>query len=248
MVGWLPYGTRSRSSTSCTIFNSVHGTPGGTGMSTYIESDFFQQTVLRVSRATRVVFSVGAILLRLFLLTPLHSFDTAVSNLGFSDFTDHPFSIEQTELLGMGLLFASPSGRPPDAAALTDGLYWYLRGIRLEEHFHEAEDRDVPARFRVPNPAFDASLLDASEGVQEYSEVVSTGVSDLARRLPELRVPRDKWRFTRKSLQELDSVIIIDTDKNMGLAAVNRGQYVEVCELRLAATHVRVPDTSRNIL
>jgi hypothetical protein len=79
-------------------------------MSTYIESDFFQQTVLRVSRATRVVFSVGAILLRLFLLTPLHSFDTAVSNLGFSDFTDHPFSIEQTELLGMGLLFGSCIG------------------------------------------------------------------------------------------------------------------------------------------
>ena len=202
----------------------------------------------RISRATRVVFSVSAILLRLFLLTPLHSFDTTVTNLGFSDFTDYPFSIQQQELLGLGLLYASPSGRPPDAAALTEGLYWYLRGIRLEELFRDTEDRGIPERFRVPNPAFDVSLLDASDGVQAYSEEVTTGVNSLLQELPTLPVPRDRWRFTRKSLQDLDEVIVIDTDKNMGFAAVDRWKYVEVCEQRLAATHVRVPGTSRSIL
>jgi hypothetical protein len=128
---------------------------------------------------------------------------------------------------------------PPDAAAPE---YWSPGCVK------------PPARFRVPKPDFHPLGEDGytpSPGIFEYGEATLSDMLAAVRSLPTTGVHHNLSRRHVDALNRLiadKTIIIIDTDKNLGPAADDAASYRQNCLDELARTHTRMPQSADYIL
>ena len=178
--------------------------------------------------------------------TSVYTLENSVTNMAFHDYSSHTFTADELFVLGQGLNFVPT---PRAAEICRSDFNRFERSVYLGDYFHELDtarrspDQECPPNFRIPNPSWhprsDAEDYVASEGVPEFCEEVLSDLNSRAelqpRRLPNLS---RKLVGTIRRLKADQSLTIVDTDKQLGPAAIDTDVYIERVQREMADTHI----------
>ena len=208
-----------------------------------------------VWRTTATVFTAAAILPLLILNLPASY--TPTTNF-IHDFSNAEFCSAELDVLGLGATF----GLAPPAAFETDSVWgWtadfnvFSRRLARQEYFDLHREHEPAADSRAPLPCFSIpsdfdprSLHEddykVSEPLQTFLDTVSSAltarIEAAGRSIPNLsRRHRDALR----NLRQRHDVIVIMTDKNLGLAVDSAASYDAHVRASLSVTHTRTQHT-----
>lgn len=193
-----------------------------------------------------------------------------VTNLAFKNFSSKVFSADEHSVLGLSLGFAPaiPFDTEATATHVHAAHTRMMRGLYLSDYFSEEppgnvapeqpsfSDDNPPPRFRVPRPEWHPLQEDdysPAPGIHAYGEETLSDMLAVIRALPRgsAAITRNLPGRLRAALQRLKadkSIVILDTDKNLGLVADDTVSYIQHCEDELARTHTRLTESAEYIL
>eukprot|EP01046_Picozoa_sp_COSAG06_P047780 COSAG06_NODE_7015_length_2672_cov_11.344988_2_plen_299_part_00 len=192
-----------------------------------------------------------------------------VTNLAFANFSSREFSADEHSVLGLSLGFSPSSSWNAETATVEVRAAHtrMMRSLYLSDYFSEEPpseryggseydfvDGKAPPRFHVPNPSWHPlhqDGYDPPDGIVEYGEATLMGMLAVVRSVNMERATHNlpgRLRTTLWWLRSDRSIVIIDTDKNLGLVADDTASYCQHCLDELARTHTRVPESAAYVL
>ena len=163
--------------------------------------------------------------------------DEAVYNIAFHNFSSHPelSKYKYRKVLGLGLKFI-PAPKYHHLTEILEARQSFLRSLKISTYFANNENDDVP--FKLPSRLMTSSTwipnFNNVHDIHKLEKSLTAQIDTAFNNQPRANPSTHKYIYdTLKELHDFKDVIFRPADKNLGITALDRDDYINMAMIHL---------------